>query len=121
MQQRLLGLYLKNAFANPLSFVAAQQFALCYVNTRTQTAQCSAASDEQQQLAAAHSAHELRRSLTPPHQSKFRVVAFIDYVDSAGQQHRISGSNAETAFIGGSICAERVVSYVCICTDSLLW
>jgi hypothetical protein len=37
-------------------------------------------------------------------------VAFIDYLDSAGKQHRISGSNAETAFIGGSICAERAVS-----------
>jgi hypothetical protein len=121
MQQRLLGFDLKNACANPAEFRSSSTVCVCYINTRIQTVHCSAAREEQQQLAAVYSAHELRRSLTPPHQSKFRVVAFIDYVDSAGKQHRISGSNAETAFIGGSICAERAVSGACICTDSLLY
>lgn len=36
-------------------------------------------------------AHELRRALTPPHQSLFRVVCILVYEDSAGNLHRVTG------------------------------
>lgn len=36
-------------------------------------------------------AHELRRRLTPPHQSLFRVVCILVYEDFSGNFHRITG------------------------------
>ena len=36
-------------------------------------------------------AHDLRRSLTPPHQSLFRVVCILVYEDFSGKLHRITG------------------------------
>jgi len=36
-------------------------------------------------------AHELRRSLSPPHQSLFRVVCILVYEDFSGKLHRITG------------------------------
>ena len=36
-------------------------------------------------------AHELRRTLTPPHQSLFRVVCILVYEDFSGSLHRITG------------------------------
>ncbi|KAG5186753.1 hypothetical protein JKP88DRAFT_288551 [Tribonema minus] len=52
-------------------------------------------------------AHRLRRSLEPPHQSRFRVVCVIEYEDDGGATHVVTGTNAEPGYIGGSICAER--------------
>lgn len=36
-------------------------------------------------------AHELRRTLTPPHQSLFRVVCILVYEDFSGKLHRLTG------------------------------
>ncbi|CAM9274425.1 unnamed protein product [Sphacelaria rigidula] len=60
---------------------------------------------ENAQLVA--TAHELRRSLDPPHQSLFRVVCILLYEDVSGKMRRITGTNCEPSTIGGSICAER--------------
>lgn len=47
--------------------------------------------EEEENAALVAAAHELRRSLTPPHQSLFRVVCILVYEDSAGKLHRITG------------------------------
>lgn len=48
--------------------------------------------EKQENAALVAAAHELRRSLTPPHQSLFRVVCILVYEDSAGNVHRITGA-----------------------------
>ena len=46
--------------------------------------------------------------VVPPRQSAFRVYAILTWEDTAtGEQGWVSGTNSESAFIGGSICAER--------------
>lgn len=47
------------------------------------------ADEENAALVAA--AHDLRRALTPPHQSLFRVVCILVYEDFSGNLHRITG------------------------------
>lgn len=49
--------------------------------------------DEKENAELVAVAHELRRSLTPPHQSLFRVVCILVYEDSAGNLHRITGEH----------------------------
>ncbi|CAM9255383.1 unnamed protein product [Scytosiphon promiscuus] len=63
--------------------------------------------DEEDNASLVAAAHELRRALTPPQQSLFRVVCILVYEDFSGRLHRITGTNAESSTIGGSICAER--------------
>lgn len=47
--------------------------------------------EEKVNAALIASAHELRRSLTPPHQSLFRVVCILVYEDSERRLHQITG------------------------------
>ncbi|CAM9286931.1 unnamed protein product, partial [Hapterophycus canaliculatus] len=69
--------------------------------------------EEEDNASLVAAAHELRRALTPPQQSLFRVVCILVYEDFSGRLHRITGeylfscTNAESSTIGGSICAER--------------
>lgn len=49
----------------------------------------------------------VRESATAPLQSNFRVAAVFVYTDKEGNQAVMDGSNNETCFIHGSICAER--------------
>ena len=55
--------------------------------------------EENASLVAA--AHELRRSLTPPHQSLFRVVCILVYEDFSGNLHRITG---EWSTVSCAVC-----------------
>ena len=49
--------------------------------------------------------------IVPPIQSNFRVYAIITWVDDENTKTGwVSGTNSETAYIGGSICAERAAA-----------
>lgn len=78
-----------------------------------------------------HYCNRQRLSLhSKPSQSKFNVVALFFIVTSDGERHIVEGLNAEQAYIGGAICAERsamtqlrkytspIVEKVVITTDS---
>ena len=49
--------------------------------------------EEEENASLLAAAHELRRSLIPPHQSLFRVVCILVYEDFAGNLHRITGES----------------------------
>lgn len=49
-------------------------------------------------------AHELRRTLTPPHQSLFRVVCILVYEDRSGNLHRITGKYVMSIVAGLLAC-----------------
>lgn len=51
--------------------------------------------EEKENASLLAAAHELRRSLIPPHQSLFRVVCILVYEDFAGNLHRITGELTE--------------------------
>ena len=49
--------------------------------------------------------------VVPPKQSSFRVYAILTWRDSqSGVEGFVSGTNSETSFIGGSLCAERAAA-----------
>ena len=49
--------------------------------------------------------------VAPPIQSNFRVYAIITWTDNENTKTGwVSGTNSETAYIGGSICAERAAA-----------
>jgi len=54
---------------------------------------------------------QLKDSVQPPLQSNFRVFAIMTYIDTKSDDktklHHVTGTNTETCFIGGTICAER--------------
>lgn len=72
--------------------VVAEKSSLGGTEHRENVAAVSLEEDENEALVAA--AHELRRSLVPPHQSLFRVVCILVYEDIAGKFHRITGEYA---------------------------
>ena len=57
---------------------------------------------------------ERMQRVEPPRQSKFRVYAILTWenVDDSGEKRLgwVSGTNSESAFIGGSLCAERAAA-----------
>ena len=56
-------------------------------------------------------AKERMSNIIPPIQSNFRVYAIITWKDDTNDEKGwISGTNSETAYIGGSICAERAAA-----------
>jgi len=51
------------------------------------------------------------KRVTPPKQSNFRVYAILTWKDTAtGITGWVSGTNSESSFIGGSLCAERAAA-----------
>jgi len=56
-------------------------------------------------------AKERLANVVPPIQSNFRVYAIITWkIKENGEKGWVSGTNSETAYIGGSICAERAAA-----------
>ena len=56
-------------------------------------------------------AKERMGNVIPPIQSNFRVYAIITWSDDENDKKGwVSGTNSETAYIGGSICAERAAA-----------
>ena len=52
-----------------------------------------------------------RAKIIPPRQSGFRVYAILTWEDTAtGKTGWISGTNSESSYIGGAICAERAAA-----------
>ncbi|KNC50800.1 uncharacterized protein AMSG_06701 [Thecamonas trahens ATCC 50062] len=51
--------------------------------------------------------YTVRDAATPPVQSNFRVAAVFAFTDTDGQPQLLDGTNNETCYIHGSICAER--------------
>lgn len=47
--------------------------------------------EEADNVSLVAAAHDLRRALTPPQQSLFRVVCILVYEDFSGRLHRITG------------------------------
>jgi hypothetical protein len=46
-------------------------------------------------------ATRLKDRVVPPVQSHFRVFSILSYLDSAGEEKFVCGTNSEPAFIGG--------------------